>query len=796
MLCPSVLLGFFALGCSEAAPAPTAAVVVVPRVVAQVIVDVDSTVMTVGSIATASVATLDAKGIPVQAGAATWSSEPPTVISVSGQGKVAAISAGLAKIVATVDGVRGERDVVIRALPSIALIDVALRSRVLTIGDTVSAESIVFDSVGNALLDRAVEWSIVGDPTAATVSAAGLVTAVAPGEATLIGTSGDVRGELDFSVAEVTTPDASVVEVSVFLRSLSLVVGDTTRASATPLDSGGRALAARATDWSVVGGPGVITVSQDGLVSAIAAGRAQVAATIDGVTGSRSVTVSDSVPVRDSVPVSDSTPAGAAIALPALPETLSFAYPRVTGRQWVVRAGGNLQAALNSAQRGDEIVIEAGARFSGNFKLPAKGGTSAAGWILVRSDKAAQLPAQGTRVTPAHAPLMPVIETPNAQPAISTAPSASGWWLSGLEVTLAQQSATNYGLVTFGEGNGQTSLDVVPRDLVLERAYVHGTPTSPVQRCVTLNSASTAVQDSYVHECHLKGFDTQAIIGWNGPGPFKIANNTLAGAGENILFGGADPAIRDLLPSDIVVRQNYIVTPAEWKGRWTKKNLFELKNAQRVLVEGNVLDGSWTDGQTGEAFVLKVSNQNGRCTWCATRDVTIRYNVIRNAGAAFAIMGQQGGSPRPVGEKLNRLLIEHNVAENINEPPYIGSGRLISMMQDVQNATIRNNTLTSDGKVTHFLNLADVPAGTNFVFERNIVTHGTYGMFSSKFGVGESSLQAFRGTVVFQNVVLIGQPKKGYSRAVFVPSLAAAQQRGAGADMARVQGWTSRVVIP
>ncbi|HEV3467907.1 MAG TPA: hypothetical protein VG148_01190, partial [Pyrinomonadaceae bacterium] len=49
-----------------------------------------------------------------------------------------------------------------------------------------------------------------------------------------------------------------------------------------------------------------------------------------------------------------------------------------------VRAGGDLQAALDRAQPGDEVVLEAGASFVGNFTLPAKAG---AAFITVRSSR-------------------------------------------------------------------------------------------------------------------------------------------------------------------------------------------------------------------------------------------------------------------------------------------------------------------------------------------------------------------------------------------------------------------------
>jgi Bacterial Ig-like domain (group 2) len=602
-----------------------------------------------------------------------------------------------------------------------------------------------------------------------------------------VAASGAARGEFEVTITAPTPGNAVVATVAVTLPSLRLVVGDTARAQASALDADGNLISGRAVVWSMVGSPSVATVSSTGLVTAVGMGSARITATIDGIAGSASITIADS---------SSGGGGSLPIVAPALPETLSFTYPKVTGRQWVVKAGGNLQTALNSAKRGDEIVLDAGARFVGNFTLPVKTGTPADGWVIIRSDKLTQLPAQGTRVTPTHAPLMAVIETPNSNPAIATAAGTSGWWIAGVEIVATETSATNYGIVTFGQGSGQNTLSQVPSDLVLDRTYVHGLTNTKVQRCIALNSARTAVQDSYVFDCHLKGFDSQAILGWNGPGPFRIVNNTLAGAGENIMFGGADPAIRDLTPGDIEIRRNYIYTPVSWKGTWTKKNLLELKNAQRVLIEGNVLEGSWKDGQTGDAFVLKVTNQGGKCTWCATRDVIIRSNVIRNVGSVFSVQGLEGGRPYPVGERLNRVLLEHNIAENVNVGAYTGGGAMLQLIQNAQNVVILNNTLTTTGPLGHFMNVGSEPAATNVQFERNIVTHGNYGLFSTKYGVGEKTLAAFRGSVIFRDVVIIGNTRTGYPNARFVATLQAALGGNMGADTRRVQNWTSDIVIP
>src|SRR5437016_6326296 len=71
--------------------------------------------------------------------------------------------------------------------------------------------------------------------------------------------------------------------------------------------------------------------------------------------------------------------------------------PSTRGKLIRVRAGGDLQAALDASEPGDVIELSAGATFTGNFVLPRKPGTD---WIYIRSSAHARPPHPGTAASP------------------------------------------------------------------------------------------------------------------------------------------------------------------------------------------------------------------------------------------------------------------------------------------------------------------------------------------------------------------------------------------------------------
>src|SRR5262249_39140212 len=154
-------------------------------------------------------------------------------------------------------------------------------------------------------------------------------------------------------------------------------------------------------------------------------------------------------------------------------------------------------------------------------------------------------------------PLMPKIIAPPGMPAVIARDGAHHYRLVGIELTTAPGSYSDE-IVALG-GSDQRSIGALAYDLEIDRCYIHGDRTVGSKRGVQLNSGRTSIVNSHISDFKGPVQDAQAILGWNGSGPFRIINNRLEGAAENIAFGGAVPAIAGLVPSDIEVRYNHIV---------------------------------------------------------------------------------------------------------------------------------------------------------------------------------------------------------------------------------------------
>jgi hypothetical protein len=459
------------------------------------------------------------------------------------------------------------------------------------------------------------------------------------------------------------------------------------------------------------------------------------------------------------------------IAATAPTQSVDTRFPRgrsrgdATGNSLLVSANGDLQAALNAAQPGDEVVLADGATFTGNFVLPAKAGNA---WIIVRGESA---PAAGQRADAVNQAA--TVITQNTIAAITAAPGAHHWRLIGFNVRLAPINSHNSNVIRLGHGFEAATRELVS-DIILDRMVVSGSTTGGTSRCVALNGIRQAIIDSQLLECHAKGSDAQAIGGWGGPGPYLIENNRLEGSGETIMFGGADPVLQ-IVPSDITIRRNYFTRPLTWAGVWSIKNILELKNARRVLVEGNVMENNWADGQTGFALLFKAVSQDNRAPWSTMQDVTIRNNVIRNSTSGVNLAYRTSNVP-VVG--LSRVSITNNLFENVGKDPISGNqidGRVFQLLDQVTDVTILNNTITLDGETGQAIGFEGSPTVRTTVIN-NVFPATTYGFKGSGAGSGLITLLRYAPGSVVRGNILPNQDASIFPLENFFPSRAWAQK--------------------
>jgi len=441
-----------------------------------------------------------------------------------------------------------------------------------------------------------------------------------------------------------------------------------------------------------------------------------------------------------------------------------------TARTVAVRAGGDLQAALDRAQPGDVIALEEGATFVGPFTLPR---TQADGWITIRTSAADdRLPAPGVRVEPAYARVMPKLEAARGS-VIVAAPGAHHYRFVGIEIR-PRPGVALVNLVQLG-GNEPT-VDLLPSHVIFDRCYLHGDPARGTRRGIALNSRSTAVVNSHLSDFKEVGVDSQALAGWGGPGPFKIVNNYLEAAGVNVMFGGQDPTIPNLVPADIEIRGNYFFKPLSWRigdptyagTPWSVKNLFELKNARRVLIDGNVFENNWMQAdQDGLAILFTPRNQNGTAPWSTVQDVTFTNNIVRHSTGGINLMGWDDLST--ASGQLQRVLIQNNLFTDIGA--FAGNGGyagLLFLLQDgTANVVIDHNTaLQTEWPL--YAQVHNVGRGphTGFVLTNTITPNNHYGVS------GDGTMANPMGTLTtyFPGAVVAGNVLPGGAAASYPPN--------------------------
>jgi hypothetical protein len=327
------------------------------------------------------------------------------------------------------------------------------------------------------------------------------------------------------------------------------------------------------------------------------------------------------------------------------------------GKVTVLGPGGNVVAAVNAAHCGDTIQLQKGASYKlpGGPIFPSKG-CDPQHWITIRTSAPdSVLPAEHTRINPSYAgvaslPGRPQFFGPHqnvmAKLIITGNPIQVGdhYRLIGLEITRPADGKLYNTLVAFTGSH-----------IVLDRSWIHGDPTADTTHLVQTHAGAdhVAIINSYMTDAHCNALtrvcnDAQDFSDAGHGVAMKAYNNFMEASGQSIMFGGSIAAI---ITSDVEIRLNHMFKPLTWNPldprfigkKFTVKNNFELKEGQRILVEGNIMENTWGGfSQKGANILLTPKNQAGMngsnlCSICYVADVTLRYNYIRHGSQGLVV---------------------------------------------------------------------------------------------------------------------------------------------------------------
>jgi hypothetical protein len=213
-----------------------------------------------------------------------------------------------------------------------------------------------------------------------------------------------------------------------------------------------------------------------------------------------------------------------------------------------------------------------------------------------------------------------------------------------------------------------------------------------IQDAVQFNCDDCWIQNGYIEKVHWWGSESHASTFGFSNGPYKNVNNWMEG-GSNTLFSGGGPVDQNGGPgSDNEIRRNYFGRNLNYRQltgaagnsptapwgcgtadgtashntcpfNWSVKNSTELKLGHRDLLDGNIIENSWSDAQTGYCLAINARTCSGGAA-CGIYDsvtglprtyvdnIRVSNNWIRNCPQPVALSNRSGSPGNGGGVSL------------------------------------------------------------------------------------------------------------------------------------------------
>jgi hypothetical protein len=418
----------------------------------------------------------------------------------------------------------------------------------------------------------------------------------------------------------------------------------------------------------------------------------------------------------------------------------------------VVPVGGDLQAAINASNCGDQIMLQAGASYPGNFFLrykPACSGTES-DFITLSTSDVANIPPPGTRITNQFGPAMSKLVANTSSPALEADANAHHYRFIGIEITNIGGAVFTPELVLIGGRSSGANLSFAnhPHHITFDRCWIHEATNDNFTPDGTVTTADRGMNinatDIVVTECRIAGFRTfqpgdnvnveasNAILFPNSALRVSVSNSFLEAWFVPIFFGGSagesanaatlsdvafDPnshtgtarfsSVQNLSVGDLVAfKTTGGRTPATNSSHSNEPIVFQVGKVTQVA--GSVVSylswGSYDGNLAGGNPLLQAPDSPGQAQWNGflNQDITISRNTIMlNFNSTEQVWIQKGGSPttQPRSTQTStgsapKGFMELKMAKNV-----IIDGNIFDGWMDSITLTARNqgNSLTSGG---------------------------------------------------------------------------------------------------